>query len=40
MYVVSLALQELMQNMSDPGSDPVAKKALKTFELMDRVRIY
>lgn len=32
----SIPIKELMQNMSDPGSDPVVKKALKTFEMMDR----
>ena len=30
-------IQDLLDDAKDPGSDPVAVKAMKTFDLMDKV---
>ena len=30
--------QDLLDDAKDPGADPVAAKAMKTFDLMDKVQ--
>ena len=32
--------QDLLDDAKDPGADPVAVKAMKTFDLMDKVACY
>ena len=33
-------IQDLLDDAKDPGSDPVAVKAMKTFDLMDKVEVF
>ena len=33
-------LQDLLDDAKDPGADPVAAKAMKTFDLMDKVEVF
>ena len=33
-------IQDLLNDAKDPGSDPVAVKAMKTFDLMDKVEVF
>ena len=36
-YKYQKLIQDLLDDAKDPGSDPVAVKAMKTFDLMDKV---
>ena len=35
-----MLIQDLLDDAKDPGADPVAIKAMKTFDLMDKVGVF
>ena len=38
--VTKKLIQDLLDDAKDPGADPVAVKAMKTFDLMDKVGVF